>query len=259
MQNIHNFRDFGGIPAAGGLAIKKGLLYRSGSLAEASDQDLEQVAVLGIRTVVDLRTHRERENAPDRLPERQPITYLHLPVTVSKRFEDSRMRMLFSLKFGKGRRADFHALTVQSYRSFVTDYQAEFGQVLRLAGDENSLPLLIHCTAGKDRTGFAASLLQLLLGADPDTVMQGYLASNDLLSTYQQEMQQRMKSLPRLGISLEKFLPLFEARPEYLQAAWDQILQDYGSLEEYIHQGLGLEKIEQDRLRRLLLEQAASG
>ena len=93
--------------------------------------------------------------------------------------------------------------------------------MLRLAGDETRLPLLIHCTAGKDRTGFAASLIQLLLGADPEAIMQGYLASNDLLSTYQQEMQQRMKSLPRLGISLEKFLPLFEARPEYLQAAWD--------------------------------------
>ena len=122
MQRIHNFRDIGGIPAAGGLAIKKGLLIRSGSLAEASGQDLEELASLGIRTVVDLRTHREKENAPDRLPQNESLTYLHLPVTVSKRFEDSRLKMMLSLMFGKGRNADFHGLTVQSYRSFVTDY-----------------------------------------------------------------------------------------------------------------------------------------
>jgi protein-tyrosine phosphatase len=254
MQNIHNFRDIGGFPVAGGMAIKKGLLYRSGSLSEASGQDLEELAALGIRSVIDLRTNKEKDQAPDRLPEGRHLTYLHLPVTVSKRFEDSRMRMLLSLMFGRGRRADFHALTVQSYRSFVTDYRVEFGRVLSLAGDAGSLPMLIHCTAGKDRTGFAASLIQLLLGADPQAAMQDYLASNDLLRTYQQEMQHRMKSLPRLGISLEKFLPLFEARPEYLQAAWDQIQQEYGSREAYFKQGLGLSDDGQQSLRRLLLE-----
>jgi len=259
VQSIHNFRDFGGILVAGGLTIKKGLLYRSGSLAEASEEDLEQLAALGIRTVVDLRTHRERENAPDRLPQNESLTYLHLPVTVSKRYEAPRLKMMFSLMFGKGRSADFHDLTIQSYRSFVTDYQAEFGQVLKLAGDQSTLPLLIHCTAGKDRTGFAASLVQLLLRADPQAVMQDYLASNDHLRSYQQEMQQKMKSLPRLGISLEKFLPLFEARSEYLQAAWQQIRQDYGTLEAYFELGLGLEASAQDHLRGLLLEQAASG
>ena len=257
MESIHNFRDMGGIPVAGGLAIKDGLLYRSGSLEAASDKDLEELAKLGIRTVVDLRTNKEKDQAPDRLPEGRPITYLHLPITVSKRFEDSRLKILLSLMFGVGRRADFHALTVLSYRSFVTDYRAEFGQILRLAGDESSLPLLIHCTAGKDRTGFAASLIQLLLGAEPEVIMQGYLASNELLHIYQQEMRQRMKTLPRLGISLEKFLPLFEARPEYLQAAWDQIREDYGSLEVYFQQGLGLDD-EHRPLRLQLLEQPAT-
>ncbi len=256
VQTIHNFRDFGGFPVQDGSIIRKGLLYRSGSLAEASDEDLAHLSSLGIRTVIDMRTHRERNQAPDRLPQTDALTYLHLPIKVSDHYETSRLMQLASLMFGQGRKIDFHQVSVQSYQEFVTGYKPEFGQVLKLVGDETRLPLLIHCTAGKDRTGFAAGLIQLLLGAPLEVVLQDYLLSNDLLETFQLEMQRRMKFLRFLGIPLEKFLPLFEVRREYLQASWEQIQRDYGTLGDYLRQGLGLMDQEQYSLRRLLLEQS---
>jgi protein-tyrosine phosphatase len=130
-----------------------------------------------------------------------------------------------------------------------------FSEILRLVSDSHNLPILIHCAAGKDRTGFACSLIQLALGVPLELVVQDYLQSNDHLGQLRDDVLNRLKIFSILGVSRQKLFPLFEARREYIEAAFGQIEEDYPSLEDYIRQGLGLSDPDLLRLNDVLLEE----
>ena len=80
MNSIHNFRDFGGYQTENGACLKKGLLYRSGDLSKATKADLKKISALGIKTICDLRSVRERQMEPDRFPDAEPITFFNIPM-----------------------------------------------------------------------------------------------------------------------------------------------------------------------------------
>jgi protein-tyrosine phosphatase len=255
MENIHNFRDFGGYRTGDGSVVKKGLLYRSGGLDQASENDLNELNSLGIRTVVDLRLAQERSQAPDRFPDHRDVQVVQLPmkrlVTPRSGYLDS----FFSLLFGEARRLDFERVARQSYREYVTQYRDEISEILRLVSERRNLPVLIHCTAGKDRTGVVCSLLQRALGVPGELAMQDYMLSNECLNEYNRAMLKRLRFLPLLGVPKQKFIPLLEARKEYLQAIFDQIESEFGDLEEYFRDGLGFSEGERIRLKEILLEE----
>ncbi len=255
MEKIFNFRDFGGYETQNGSRVKKGLLYRSGSLAKASEADWQRLSALGIKTICDLRTRRERESQPDRLPDEARIKAIHLPIKVTHHDESSFVSRLFSLTLGKARKADFGQIAQEIYRELVTDFRAEFAEIIKLSADPANLPLLIHCTAGKDRTGIACGLIQLALEVPLESVKQDYLLSNHYLHGFKVAMLQKLRPFALFGVSKEKFLPLLEVRPEYLAAALDQISQDYGTVDDYFRQGLGLADEDRVRLNQLLLEE----
>jgi protein-tyrosine phosphatase len=259
MERLHNFRDFGGYPTHDGSVIKRGLLYRCGRLTEASPADLQELAALGIRTVCDLRTVKERRQRPDPVFGQTVRKSVHLPVKVKNHNESGFVAWFFAALFGAGRTFDYDRWSLEMYREYAADFRAEFAQVLRLAADADNLPILIHCSAGKDRTGFAVSLIQSALGAPFEQVMQDYLRTNSLLEQFKTDTLRQFRVFERLGVSSERFLPLFEARQEYLLAAFDQIHQDYATVDAYIRQGLGISEEERRSLRALLLEPAGVG
>jgi len=252
MESIHNFRDVGGYKTQSGMFIKKGLLYRCGSLATASDNDLRELSSLGIKTVCDLRTHKEKMNHPDRFPVNSSVKSLHIPIKAKMHNESKFIFQLFSVLFGKARKIDFHEAFKQVYREYVTDFRTEFSAIIKLVVDSSNLPLLIHCTGGKDRTGFACSLIHLILGVPVEMAMQDYLLTNDYSHQFKAQMIKRLKRFAFLGVSIQKFYPLLEARREYLNAALHKISMDYGSIEDYFYKGLDFSETE--RLRHLLLE-----
>ncbi len=253
MEKLHNFRDFGGYATHDGSRIKSGLLYRCGSLAQATPADLTALAALGIRTVCDLRTIKERSRRPDPSFGRLPLRLVHLPIKVKSHNDAGFLGQLFSLRFGAGRKLDFDRFSLDSYREYATDFRAEFVQVMRLAAESENLPILIHCSAGKDRTGFAVSLIQSALGVPFEQVMQDYLLTNSLLADFKAEMLRQLKPFEMLGVPSARFLPLLEVRQEYLLAAYEQIREDYATVEHYIRHGLGFSDAERGRLRELLL------
>ena len=136
----------------------------------------------------------------------------------------------------------------------VTDFKPEMAQVLRLASEPANLPLLIHCTAGKDRTGFVCALIQSLLGVSWEGILEGYLRSNDLLSGYRAEMQERLIIFSIFGAPPAKFLPVFEARQDYLEAAFRTIVEQYGTAQDFALKGLGLDEKTLHRLRVNLVD-----
>jgi len=254
MEAILNFRDSGGWPARDGLWVKRGLVFRSGGLAKASDGDLSEMQSLGIRMICDLRTDREQRRHPDRFDPASGIGYRHIPMR-SRRHDDSGVfSQLCSLLFGKARKLCFDEVMEEVYREYVTDFRTEVSAVLRMVLEPENLPILIHCTAGKDRTGLVAAFLLTALGVSPDGVVEDYLRSNDHLSGSRHDIMRSLARLAPLGVSPERVIPLFEARRAYLAAAFDQIARDYGTFDRYLGDGLSLTADDRVRLNNLLLE-----
>jgi protein-tyrosine phosphatase len=254
MESINNFRDFGGYETRNGSIVKKGLLYRCGSLTKASENDLKKISALGIKTIVDLRTHNERQNNPEPIPINSNIKSIHFPIKVRMHNESGWIWQLLSLRFGKARKIDYHEAMRDAYQEYVTDFQPEFSKILKLTSESSNLPIMIHCTGGKDRTGFACSLIQLVLNVPFETVLQDYLKTNSFLQEVKDEFRNRLKKFPFLGISMEKIAPLFEARKEFLEAAYDKIVDDFGTLNDYIREGLSFSEDESQRLKQLLIQ-----
>jgi len=254
MDAIENFRDFGGYESQNGGRLKSGMLFRSGCLDEASDDDLEKLASIGIKTICDLRTDQERDQRPDRVPLNSTIKLIHIPISGSMQDEVENVSRLSPWLSGKVRRADYAEIAQRTYTEYVTDFKAEFAEALKLFTDNNNLPILIHCTAGKDRTGFACALIQLTVGVPLEIVIQDYLLSNNHLEKLKAETSQRLRFPARFGFPVDKFLPLIESRKEYIEAAIAQIDRDYQGIEDYVRRGLGLSGEDVLKLNRLLIE-----
>jgi protein-tyrosine phosphatase len=135
-------------------------------------------------------------------------------------------------------------LMCQTYRAFVHDHGPTFGRFLRHLV-LHPTPVVFHCTAGKDRTGFAAALLLSVLGVDRDTIMQDYLLTNRLY--------RRSPSL-EMGGPAHVMEVIWQVQPAFLQAAFDVIDHDYGGLSDYLAGPLGFQAEECEQLRRSLLE-----
>ena len=209
-------------------------LYRSDHLGALDDADAAAIRALGITRVLDFRGVAERSAAACRLRE---VTVHSLPI------EPTIVQKLADL-IASGHRltgAEVAEQMQDTYRGFVrhnTPRFAEFFEHL-LASDA---PTVFHCTAGKDRTGFAAALLLKAVGASDDDVMRDYLLTNERL---------QLPGVSRLGLPREAVEVLWRVRPDFLHAAFAQVDASYGSLEGYFREGLWLRESEREHLRRV--------
>jgi protein-tyrosine phosphatase len=254
MERINNFRDFGGYNTKNGARLKEGLLYRSGDLSKATDADLEYISSLGIKTICDLRSERERRMEPDRTPQAAPFTFFNIPMRPIIDYHARSVRRLFSLMFGRERRIDYIAESHKAYREYATNYLPQLKALFQRISNPENLPVLIHCSAGKDRTGVVSSLIQLVLGISVETVMDDYLKTNDNLGTYTQEILRRISKLSYLGVPWKMFTPLFDARSDYLNAAFVQVKEEFGVIDEWFRRGLGFSQEEQGALLAVFID-----
>ncbi|NJL12698.1 MAG: tyrosine-protein phosphatase [Microscillaceae bacterium] len=140
---------------------------------------------------------------------------------------------------------------IKANRELATRYAPVYADFFSLLLEEKNLPLLFHCTAGKDRTGFAAALLLSALGVCRDWIYADYLASN----YFRREENIRIIRKARLvGIPSHLITPVMEVRAEYLEAAFEEIEKEYENVENYLHQVMGLNAEKIQRLRELYLE-----
>ena len=255
MELIHNFRDFGGYPTENGGRIKRGLLYRSGHLHRATDEDLARFSRLGIKTICDLRSIGERQHEPDRVPDVEAVTFFNIPMRPIVEYHARSLRRLFSLMFGEERKRDYIAESYVAYRAYAVDYLPEMKALLKYLADPEHLPVLIHCSAGKDRTGVLAGLIQQVLGVSLERVMEDYLKTEKYLDSYKEEIMARLKPLSYFGIPWRRmYMPLFDARRDYLLAAFEQMKAEFGIVQAWMRRGVGLSKDEEGMLRALLVE-----
>ena len=250
LEGVENFRDFGGYPSRHGGRIAAGRLYRSAHHGAATDADLTRMAALDLACVVDLRRPRERDMQPSRRPD--PFAARLVQCDLGDQAEAPHVAFL--------RETD---LTPQSARAFFLDYYAKapfeprhlelFARYFEALGEIDG-PVLIHCTAGKDRTGLLAALTHKVLGAHADDIAADYLLTN-VAARVEARAPMVAKALEaQLGktpsdVAVRAFLGV---EADYLDAAFQAIDAEQGSLETYL-EGLGVDGAATERLRARLL------
>lgn len=231
----YNFRDLGGLPAADGRRTAWGKLFRADGLGSLTDEDLAYLASIPIVTVVDFRTEREALKAPDRLPASVKHA-LHYPM------QPGNLQQLASGMEG----ADaWDAFMQEMNRSLVLDEAniAVYRKFFSYLQKEDFLPLLFHCSAGKDRTGLASVYILLALGVDQKIVMRNYMDSMVYLAG---KYDAYIRKDPDKA-------PLFSVKPQYLQAAIGAMEEKSGSVEDYLVEVLN---IDLQKMRQLFLQKA---
>ncbi|MGW4999388.1 tyrosine-protein phosphatase [Streptomyces hydrogenans] len=239
LQGTANFRDAGGYRTRDGQWVRMGEVYRSDALDRLTDADLAKLRRLGVRTVLDLRMQSERAAAPDRVP--AGATHVVADVLAGSGTFTSM----------PGTPAEAEAMMTEGNRFMVSGdtakaaYAAVLDEITDGAGADG---VVFHCTAGKDRTGWAEAALLTALGVPEETVMADYLASN----TYRAAANEAVLShLPPAQAAVYK--PLLDVRPGYLNASFDEVREEFGSFRAYLREGVAVDAHQLKALKRDLL------
>ena len=243
-ENAPNFRDLGGIPARDGRVLRSGIVYRSGVLDALDDDEVARIEALGVRTVVDLRSDEEVEARVNRVP--AGVATVRAPAT-----DVSASPRLIMERIEAGEVDDLGpSMLVQGNTAFATTYREMFATVVRLLCDPERQPVIVQCTAGKDRTGFAVATMLWALGVDHDTVVADYLRSNELLA----ERHARLLDDARTrGIETEALEALLVLRREYLDAGYAAACDAFGSIDSWLRDGLGIADAERTAWQESML------
>jgi len=252
LEGVENFRDFGGYPTASGRRMRAGRLYRSASHGKATDADLEAIHALEIAVVVDLRRPQERERDPSR--RHQAFAGEVISNDLGHDQEDSWLAHITTSDLTA---ASFHGYMRRYYRDApydprMVDLYRRYFEALERA----DAPVLIHCAAGKDRTGILAALTHHLAGVHRDDMMADYLATND--------PERVARRLPLVAETIRdltgRTLPEATLRvamgvePDYLETAFAAMSERHGDVERYLEAELGVDAARRAAIRDRLLE-----
>jgi protein-tyrosine phosphatase len=260
LQGQPNFRDIGGYETRDGRKVQTGLIYRSGELPRLTDEDLEKLRVLGVKTVVNFLTPEEIEyRGKDRLPE--GVREIILPITGEiADVPDAAAQLVEARKTGDFRQFP-PAFNTQVHEDLATGLaDDQYKALFEILADESNYPLVYHCSHGVHRTGTATALLLHALNVPWETVREDYLLSNE---TRRAEVEPRIEQLEDLAFSSpmsdadrkensEAIRAFYILQPDYIDASRDGAVEKYGSLDKYLERRLGLNSQKIDNLRNLL-------
>lgn len=237
LQGASNFRDLGGYPGHGGRPVRWRRLFRSDHLGHLTDADKAQLVELGLARAFDFRGDAERAAAAYEL---DGLTQHPLAIepTVVQRMQELVTR-------GQALTPQ-HAASLMGdlYRGLVNDQSHRFAELFEQLLQADA-PVVFHCTAGKDRTGFAAALILLALGVPRQLVLQDYLLTNRVY---------RQPPAPPGVLPAEVLAVLWGVQPGFLQAALEVVEREHGGVPRYLRQRLGLGPAAQQALAERYLE-----
>ena len=237
LQGASNFRDVGGYLTADGQRVRRGRVFRSDHLAGVTEADVARLQALGVRHSLDFRGQAECASTPYAIAGIERVALTIEPTVIA------RMQALVA-KGVVPTTEETVALMCETYRDFVNRNANTYGRFMKHLLEQPA-PQVFHCTAGKDRTGFAAALLLSALGVDRATIEHDYLLTNQL---YKRDAHLEGQGHPHV------MKVLWQVQPEFLQAAFDAVDAQHGGMTHYLHGAIGLSPQELVELRRLLLE-----
>jgi protein tyrosine/serine phosphatase len=252
-QALDNFRDYGGYAIGGakaGVRIARGRLYRSAHQARATEADLEALAALNLATVVDLRRPSERREQPSR----RPANWMG-HVIESDHDDGGEAPHITFLKSADLTETSGRAFMTDTYRRlpFEAAHVDLFSRYFRVLADSEG-PVLIHCAAGKDRTGLLAALTHSLLGVPRDDLISDYLLTNVAvdLEGRAEGIAKKLTEMTGRSASHGAVVAFLGVEADYLDGAFAEITARHGSIAAYLEQALGVDAALAERIRERL-------
>lgn len=234
-----NFRD----ASCGTMA--KGQLFRASALNNLSEEEKLALSDRSIRTIIDLRSMEEQNNAPDtKLPFAQIVSFPIDPMVKRNPF------VQFVLLCTGRLFRDPESMMFLLYERVILENNDVLKSILQILKDPENLPAVIHCSAGKDRTGILIALIQKFFNADTVSIERDYLRTNDSLMESKEMWIRLMRRKSFYTLSRTKMDAIFEARTSYLNRMFDTVEKNFGSVELYFDSLLS--KSEQKELRKNL-------
>ncbi len=239
-----NLRDFGGYATVDGGTVRRGRLFRSGALAGLSETAQQTFGKLGIGLICDLRRDEEKLAHPTPLPQAAPRR-LEIPISPG-----SGEAMYAALSESMLSASQCIQFMVDINRDLARDHAADYARMFEGLLELGDQGFLVHCAAGKDRTGFACALILHALGVAEETVLEDYMLTNEYLDI-ESEITARFIAHfgPRERPDPEFVRALSGVRPEYLRAAYETMENEYRSVEHYLERAIGLDAAARELLR----------
>jgi len=246
MDGSHNTRELGGYKTTDGKTIKWGKLFRSDKLSDISKTDQAYLQNLGIKKIVDFRSEQEKAEDPNIIP--TGISYVEMPISV-----DGAMRSKIEAVLKGETDREVQSFLIDANKEFVTNYADVYENFLRGLIDEDA-PTLFHCTAGKDRAGFAAAITLIALGVSKEDVINDYMKTNAFTQERIEEILGQIELMSLYQSDVEILRPLLGVEQIYIETAFRTAEEKYGSLDSFIRDGLNISDEDIQKLRNKFLE-----
>ena len=243
----HNFRDMGGYRTADGRTVRWATLYRSGVMSKIDPSEIATLKSLGIVSICDLRTTRERARRPTTWHEGSQVEML------TRDYEMSVGVLKNLIAEGKGSAEAVAEHMHVIYRDLLEEQAESYTALFRRLA-EGRTPLVFNCAAGKDRTGIAAALILSALGVSREDVMADYALTNQFVDGLLDLMRQDEDFSGWFGEQPDSAYPLLRAEPIYLDGMFEELEQRYGGLQPYLADILRISEAEVEAMRNHLLE-----
>lgn len=250
LEGVHNFRDYGGYAGAEGARLRSGVLWRSAQHGDATDSDLEAIRALALGTVIDLRGPSERESKPcRRYPGFAAEVLHHHDETAGLALHVDAAKDAISAAEARQAMQDLYAGI--AWRPNLVPMLKRYFDVL----EERASASLVHCVAGKDRTGFAVAMLHHALGVHADDIMADYLMTNAAGRVEARIAAGASQIRDRYGaIDDETVRTLMGVEESYLAEAFKAIRERHGDLDTYLAEVLEVDAPRVAALRQRYLE-----
>lgn len=239
LNGAFNFRDMGGLKTSDGRIVRKGLLFRAAELTGLTREDIQFLQRFNIKYIFDYRREEEALSRPD--PNIGNAKKERIPAIVE---DNIATNMLQQTQFVKDREY-FLKFTVEHFLKIYAELPIQNPSYKRLMDllkePDKNLPLIHHCTAGRDRTGIGSMIILRTLGVPYETVLEDYLLSNKTLEDYHNEIFEKVKQFFNKEEYI-RFRESFPLRREYLDQANNAIIETYGDFETYLEEEFSITK-----------------
>ena len=242
IESVSNFRD-----VSVGSKMKKNLLFRCAKLSTLNDQDICVLENLNPHAIIDFRDPKEIKKAPDNLSAKLLKKYINLPISAS-----TLSRMAAQKEIYGDSVESYEKVMEDSYRMYINNHKVVWTKFFQILLKSKKLPIIFHCSAGKDRTGIASFMIQSIFKNPMDLIFENYLISNDLLTIKAATAEQSTNSSNHDSLVTKNMLStLGKVQQSYLNAAIDEIDKKYSSLENYFISQLGLKVNDIQKLEQI--------
>ena len=239
LKGTTNTRDIGGYQTSDLSTLRWGQIIRSDKLSRLTANDFQKLENIGLKTVIDLRTDKEHDQSPTVWKGDNPPRFFHFPVgDANNDWFTAQRKMMKRNRFSQEQSLEH---MVEGYRMIAEEGTSSYQKLMEIVLDESNWPILIHCNAGKDRSGVGVALILEALGVDREIIMEEYLLTNEISRIEDKAtfLSKQSKSSARgnrysKGVPASAWLPIVGVRAEMLEAFYASVDEKYGSMDAFL-------------------------